>query len=174
MSLNSGSDNAWTSDDETNYYFEIANNRFLEGVERISDFFVEAMLTEGCIEKERQAVHEECQLRCGEDNSRKWEILKHFASGPYHNHSIGNNDTLTHALVGQDLREFYRREYSANRINVVLLSALPIEEVKAKAVPFLLEIENKQLAAIDYQVHFEAGNLGKLVRMKSIKDEAIM
>ena len=110
----------------------------MEGVERLADFFVEALLTESCIEKERQAVHEECQLRCCEDNSRKWEILKHFASGPYHNHSIGNNETLSHPKVAEDLREFYQREYSANRINAVLLSALSIEEMKARAVPFLL------------------------------------
>jgi secreted Zn-dependent insulinase-like peptidase len=65
-------DNAYTSDEETNYYFEIANNQFGKGVERITDFFVEALLTSSCIEKERQAVHEECMLRCAEDNSRKW------------------------------------------------------------------------------------------------------
>jgi insulysin len=174
ISLNSGMDNAWTSDEETNYYFEIANGKFLEGVERLSDFFVEAMLTETCIEKERQAVHEECQLRCGEDNSRKWEILKHFASGPYHNHSIGNNETLSHPLVGQDLREFYKREYSGNRINAVLLSALPIEEMKARAIPFFLEVADKQLPKIEYELHFQPANIGKMVRMKSIKDESIM
>lgn len=74
----------------------------------MADFFVDAALSEDCISKERQAVHEECQLRCGEDNSRKWEILKHFASGPYHNHSIGNNGTLSHPEVGIDLRNFYK------------------------------------------------------------------
>ena len=46
--------------------------------------------------------------------------------------------------------------------------------MKAKAIPFLLEIENKKLPPIDYEVHFEAANLGKLVRMKSIKDESII
>jgi len=49
MSLNSGMDNAYTSDEETNYYFEIATNKFAEGVERISDFFVKALLTDSCI-----------------------------------------------------------------------------------------------------------------------------
>ena len=28
ISLNSGSDNAYTSDEETNYYFEVANPKF--------------------------------------------------------------------------------------------------------------------------------------------------
>lgn len=51
ISLNSGMDNAWTSDEETNYYFEVANSTFFEGVERLADFFIEALLTETCIEK---------------------------------------------------------------------------------------------------------------------------
>jgi secreted Zn-dependent insulinase-like peptidase len=58
MSLNSGMDNAYTSDEETNYYFEIANHAFKSAVERLTDFFIGASLTETCIEKERQAVHE--------------------------------------------------------------------------------------------------------------------
>lgn len=58
MSLNSGYDNAYTSDDQTNYHFEIANAKFEEAVERLCDFFVKAELTKTCIEKERQAVHE--------------------------------------------------------------------------------------------------------------------
>lgn len=123
----------------------MASGKFIEGVERLTDFFVEALLAEECITKERQAVHEECQLRCGEDNSRKWEILKNFASGPYHNHSIGNNNTLSHPFVGQDLKEFYRNEYSANRTTAVLLSSLPLAEMREKAVPLFLRIADKQL-----------------------------
>jgi secreted Zn-dependent insulinase-like peptidase len=57
---------------------------------------------------------------------------------------------LNHPLVGQDLNEFYRREYSANRINAVLLSAIPIEEMKEKAIPFFLEIQNQSLPKIEY------------------------
>lgn len=72
------------------------------------------------------------------------------------------------------MREFYQREYSANRINAVLLSAFPIEEVKAKAIPFFLEISNKQLPKIEYELHYKPENIGKMVRMKSIKDESIM
>ena len=45
ISLNSGMDNAYTADDETNYQFEIATAKFPEAVERICDFFVEALLT---------------------------------------------------------------------------------------------------------------------------------
>ena len=113
-------------------------------------------------------------LRFGEDNSRKWEILKHFASGAYHNHSIGNNNTLSHDKVEEDLRNFYEREYSANRITAVMVSAFSIEEMKDKVLPFFQEIENKKLSKIDYELHFRKENIGKLVKMQSIKDEVLM
>ena len=113
-------------------------------------------------------------LRFGEDNSRKWEILKHFASGPYHNHSIGNNSTLSHDKVEEDLVNFYQSEYSANRITATLISAMPISEMKEKLIPFFEEIENKDLKPVDFELHFRKENIGKLVQMQSIKDEVIM
>lgn len=57
MSTNSGYDNAYTSDTETNYYFEIQNSAFNEAVERLTNFFTGALLVADCIEKESQAVH---------------------------------------------------------------------------------------------------------------------
>lgn len=51
ISTNSGMDNAYTSDSETNYYFEIKNSAFVEAVERITDFFVGALLKAECVEK---------------------------------------------------------------------------------------------------------------------------
>ena len=44
MSTNSGFDNAYTSDEETNYYFEIKNDSFVEAIERLADFFTGALL----------------------------------------------------------------------------------------------------------------------------------
>ena len=72
-------DNAYTSDTETNYYFEIANKSFSEAVERITNFFTGALLSESCISKEIQAVHEEYVLWTNDDNCRKWEVLKRLA-----------------------------------------------------------------------------------------------
>lgn len=44
ISQNSGSDNAYTSDEETNYYFEVKNSAFNEAVDRITNFFTGALL----------------------------------------------------------------------------------------------------------------------------------
>lgn len=51
ITSNSGYDNAYTSDSETNYYFEVKNSAFPEAVERLANFFTGALLTESCISK---------------------------------------------------------------------------------------------------------------------------
>ena len=49
---------------------------------------------------------------------------------------------------------FYQSQYSANRICASLISSTPIPEMKEKLLPFLSEIKNKELPAIEYQLHF--------------------
>ena len=91
ISNNSGFDNAYTADEETNFYFEVKNSAFCEATERLANFFTGALLNETCIEKERQAVHEEYVLGKNDDSCRKWEVLKKLAVGPFRKFSIGNN-----------------------------------------------------------------------------------
>lgn len=171
---NSGFDNAYTSDSETNYYFEVKNSALCEAAERLSNFFTGALLNETCIEKESQAVHEEYVLWTNDDNCRKWEVLRKLAVGPYSRFSIGNNKTLRHPDIREDLVEFYNKFYSSNIIKGVICSYLPIEEMKAQLVPFLEEIPNKNVERPTYDLHFKEGCTGKLVKMQSIKDESIM
>ncbi len=42
-------------------------------------------------------------LWTNDDNCRKWEILRKLATGPYQRFSIGNQETLGHADIRQDL-----------------------------------------------------------------------
>lgn len=42
--------------------------------------------------------------------------------------------------------------------------------MKDKLIPFFEEIENKNLKPIEYEEHFLQDNIGKFVRMQSIKD----
>jgi len=143
MSKNAGYDNAFTDDIETNYYFDIDTKSFVEGVERMSEFFKSALLTVDCVEKERQAVHEEFVLWTNDDNCRKWGILHEIAHGQFSRFSIGNQSTLNHDKIHSDLKAFYDKHYSANLINAVLLSNLSFEELQKQTKHLLEDIPNK-------------------------------
>lgn len=121
--------------EETNYFFEIANEQFEEGVKRLADFFKKPILNPSCVEKERQAVHEEYKLWTSDDNTRKWEIIHALADGKYARFSIGNQDTLNHEHILTDLREYYDKTYSSNIINAVLISNQTIEEQEKLLLP---------------------------------------
>ena len=128
--------------EETNYYFEVANNGFPEGVKRLAEFFRKALLNPECVEKERQAVHEEFKLWTADDNCRKWQIIHSLAKGPYSRFTLGNQDTLNHPYILEDLKKYYDEAYSANIINAVLISNLSIAQQEELLMP-LRRIENK-------------------------------
>jgi insulysin len=56
---NGGSDNAWTSMTDTNYYFDSSNDAFPEALDRFSQFFKKPLLSEGSTEREMKAVDSE-------------------------------------------------------------------------------------------------------------------
>lgn len=174
MTHNAGYDNAFTDDLETNYYFEIASSKFIEGVDRLSEFFKSALLVPDCVEKERQAVHEEYVLWTNDDNCRKWGILHELGHGQFSRFTIGNQTTLNHPKIHDDLKCFYDTYYSANMINAVLLSNLPFEELESHTKELLQGIPNKQVQPPKFQQPFLPEQLGKLVRMQSIKEEETM
>ncbi len=127
FSLNGGFDNAHTGDDETNFYFSIGCNALKEGVRKFTSFFKSPLLLNECINKERQAVHEEYILWTNDDNCRKWEVLKQLASKNSKRFSIGNNETLSHDKIRDQLKEFHSKYYSSNIMTACLKSNCSIE-----------------------------------------------
>lgn len=109
----------------------------------MSEFFKSALLNPDCVEKERQAVHEEYVLWVSDDNTRKWGVLHAIGHGQFSRFSIGNQDTLNHPKIIDDLRAFYTTYYSSNLINAVVLSNCDLEQLEKEVVPILSSIPNK-------------------------------
>lgn len=65
-------------------------------------------------------------LWTSDDSTRKWEIIHALGDGPYARFTIGNQDTLNHKDILDDLRAYYDKCYSSNIINAVLVSNLSI------------------------------------------------
>ena len=105
-----------------------------------------------------------------DDNCKRWGVVRHLGTGEYGRFNIGNQETLGHSEVLTDLRAFYDKYYSANLINCVLISHLPIEEMEKAYIPVLEEIPNKHVTMPEFQYPFDK-NLGQACRVQSIKDE---
>ena len=62
MSENGGRANAYTSMTDTNFHFEVSNEGFEEGLDRMAQFFIFPAFTQSAAAKEIEAVDSEFQL----------------------------------------------------------------------------------------------------------------
>lgn len=109
-----------------------------------------------------------------DDNSRKCGLMQCLGKGEFSRFSIGNQQTLNHQYIQQDLRDFFNRYYSANLMMAVVLSKLTFSEMEAKALSLFESIPNKNIERPKFQDPFPADRLNRLVKMQSIKEEFIM
>jgi len=120
-----GSNNAFTDNDSTAYYFALAADRWETALE------IEASRMRGCLldplefASEKNVVLEE--LAMGEDDP--WRPLYQatesllFQVHPYHHPVIGYREELER-LSAQQMRDYYERHYGPNRAFLVVCGAI--------------------------------------------------
>jgi zinc protease len=120
-----GSNNAFTDNDSTAYYFALAADRWETALE------IEASRMRGCLldplefASEKNVVLEE--LAMGEDEP--WRPLYQateallYQTHPYHHPVIGYREDLERLTV-QQMRDYYHRHYGPNRAFLVVVGAI--------------------------------------------------
>ena len=107
----------------TNYFFDIKNSAFKEGLDRFAHFFINPLLSDEYVDREKNAVHSEYQMQKKEDSWRQFMTSK-LAMNPEYagsKFSIGSLDTLS-GDVKEELKSFQMEQYSADQMGVVVLS----------------------------------------------------
>ena len=132
LKKNGGSSNAYTSLEDTNYFFDVKNDAFDEALDRFAQFFIAPTMDPKFVDREKNAVDSEYSLKIKEDSRRINEVSRQSINPdhPYSIFSVGNLDTL--ADKGDDkvydrLMEVYKRHYSANRMALVVLNNQSLE-----------------------------------------------
>lgn len=152
---NAGSHNAYTAFANTNYFFDIKADQLEPALDRFSRFFIDPLLQEEYVEREKNAVHSEYKAYIKSDARRYLDVLKEVTNPrhPFSKFTVGNLDTL--AEQGEEsLRsaavDFYQQYYSANAMSLVVLGKEPVDElaqwVKQKFAP----VRNRHLP--DYEI----------------------
>ncbi len=130
-----GKVNAFTATDRTVYMFSIDNDAYDEALDRFSHFFIDPLLSTSCINRELLAVDQEHSKNIEHDGWRQWMILKE-SGNPNHPHSTfstGNAETLS-GIPQSALKTWYESRYSADKMTLVMLSPLPLEDMRAIAL----------------------------------------
>jgi insulysin len=143
---NQGGFNAYTATERTNYHFEIPHNHLNEALDRFSEFFKAPLFTEKYVKREKYAVHSEHQKNLLNDMRRLYRIKQLMLpkDHPVKLFSTGNIDTLKN-VTRDDVIDFYKKYYSANQMNLVIVSNKKISELKKMTKNFFGGIKNKDL-----------------------------
>ncbi|KAL3863624.1 hypothetical protein ACJMK2_005374 [Sinanodonta woodiana] len=148
-----GSSNAFTSNEHTNFFFDVAPDNLEGALDRFAQFFLCPLFTECATEREINAVNSENDKNLQNDGWRFHQLDKSLAD-PSHDYSkfgTGNKETLETMpkKLGYDVREellkFHDQNYSSNLMGMVVLGKESPDELQKMVVPLISEVENKNL-----------------------------
>ncbi|CAG8443312.1 16769_t:CDS:10 [Funneliformis mosseae] len=171
--------NAYTSSDNTNYYFEVGTE-FLEGaLDRFSQFFIKPLFDPSCTDREICAVDSENKKNLQSDHRRIHQLERSLSDPkhPYSKFGTGNLKTLKEDPIKQglnirdELLKFHDQYYSANIMKLVVLGRESLDQLSQWVVKKFSAIINKSIPVPTFEGHpFTESGLSKQVFIKSVKD----
>ncbi len=147
ISEHGGQHNAYTSLEQTNYFFNVDSAYLLDTLDRFAQFFVAPRFDAKYVDRERHAVDSEYQLKIKDDSRREWDVLSELINPkhPLAKFSVGNLQTLVNddpRPIRPDLLAFYQRYYSANLMTLVVLGNESLDQLEAAVKSRFSAVEN--------------------------------
>ena len=176
LAKNGGKSNAFTQEDKTTYFFNIANAGFEGALDRFANIFISPTFNEGSVEREIKAVDNEFSNALNQDRRRlnqlkNSEIKK---GSPFNHFSAGNLKTLSLPDIRYRLLVYYKKYYSSDIMSLCIYNNKPLEE-QLKIVESLFslipKIEGFKLPRYDEVKPYDETNLKNLYKIIPVKDE---
>ena len=142
-----GANNAYTSHDTTNYYFDIQTEAFDGALDRFSQFFSAPLFSEEFTQREKNAVNSEYLAKINDDQRRSHQAFKTLLNPqhPQSRFSVGSLDTLKdrpETPLKTQLLNLYKNHYVAGNMALVLISNSDLEELEKQAKRYFSDIAN--------------------------------
>lgn len=132
LSKYSGSDNAYTAAENTNFHFSCQNDGFHDVLKVWAAFFKSPLLTESSMNREMKAVHSEYTKDVPNAGWRSWTMMKLMArpDHPFHTFSIGTIDTLNITDIHKYLVHWHNKFFSSHIATLALYSKESLSTMK--------------------------------------------
>jgi insulysin len=177
ISDNAGSHNAFTAQQDTNYFFDIEPSALPGALDRFSEFFLSPLFNADHLESERNIVHSEYMARIRDESRRENDVLNQLLNpdNPTTGFAVGSRDTLADPEGEATLRErvidFYHRYYDANVMSLAVVAPQPLDELEALVVERFADIPDHDLSAptIDAPL-IDPDTLPRYVERQSLQD----
>ncbi|EOD51237.1 putative a-pheromone processing metallopeptidase ste23 protein [Neofusicoccum parvum UCRNP2] len=122
-------------------------------LDRFAQFFVEPLFLEGTLDRELKAVDSENKKNLQSDTWRLHQLNKtlsnpkhpfcHFSTGSY---KTLHDDPLARGVkIRDEFIKFYEKNYSANRMKLVVLGREGLDELESWVSELFSEVKNKDL-----------------------------
>ena len=152
-SEHSGSEVDSASKSLTNGVTEPLRSPLYGALDRFAQFFIAPLFLPSTLDRELRAVDSENKKNLQSDNWRLSQLHKSLSSNkhPYHHFSTGSLQTLRDdpRKRGLDIRnefnDFHARNYSANRMKLVVLGRESIDELESWVADLFAGVKNKDL-----------------------------
>lgn len=165
-----GVSNAYTANSYTSFMFEVDNTAFSGALDRFAHFFIEPLFNPSGVSRELNAIDQEYAKNLENDDWRLLYVDKEIANPnhPYHDFNIGNSKTL--AKVSREVFiNWYQQHYSANLMHLMVVSSLPIDQLRDLVVSSFKEIPNNNKKPYDLDLP-AMGEPGKMVYVEPVQD----
>jgi insulysin len=143
-----GFTNAFTTFDNTNYFFSISNDKFKESLDIFSQFFINPLLKPERIEREINAVNAEHSKNKNSDIWRVSQIINKTCINQDHPMSkfgCGSSKTLNKPGIKDALMKFYNTYYSSDIMYLILYSNMSIDKLKKISIRYFSSVINKNI-----------------------------
>jgi len=173
LSSHGGYSNAYTADEHTNYFFSVSHNGYEGALDRFAHFFIAPSFDQQYAEREVNAVASEHSKNLESDYWRVLQVQRgvYEKDHPINRFSTGNLETL--AGVGNaELRTFYRRQYSSNRMALALVSNRGLDELERLVKGRFDQVPNRGFTPHRYpETYLKSARALRVLSVEPIRDQ---
>lgn len=138
-----GGRNAYTAPSQTNYFFEVNSDYIFEGIERMTDFFVDPIFNVNSVQRELMNINSEHRKNIKDDGRRINSVIKQLSNHPYNKFATGDLMTLKYLpelngiSVRDEMIKYYQQFYSSNIMTACIFAKDDIETLTKTAIEYL-------------------------------------
>lgn len=175
-----GHDNAHTDMEHTTFYFEVQERNLTGGLDRFAQFFINPLMKQEAMAREREAVHSEFQMALPEDAYRAQQIFGTFAAEghPMGKFTWGNETTLNTGIPDEalhtKLHELRLKYYSGHYMTLAVQARLSLDDLQELVCNIFSQVPNNKLPRPSYtqlDYPFPPDKFHRLCRIVPTKEE---
>ena len=173
LNNNSGSSNANTGLESTNFHYDISNDALEESISMFSEIFKKPLFTKELIDKELNSIENEFKSDFRDDFHRLAQLilLEGYNNSTLNTFIGGNLNTLKKDEIRDKVIELFNNKYDAKIMSLSIFSNKSLEELKNLVVKYFSDIKNIPGFKLENkEILYDKNNMGNLYKIIPIKD----